>query len=680
MLYVGVDSETYLITERTPTPRLVCASFAFRKTSSKEIQKSLCNAKEFENDLISLLKDDKVTMVLHNASFDMCVFALAYGQEVPYLIQQKYKKHLVICTYLNEKYHRIGTDGETPMGEFSLKWLSQKYLGITVDKGEDTWRLRYSELDGMEIKDYPELARTYAMDDAELCLRVFEAQGLANEVDVFNQFHTDWLSKMMTGFGMSVDQEYLETLYAPLEELIASKEYELRKYKIKKIKAGQRTKYLEFLSGYWQPEGKLKGTIDVKLNLYLEKLKNLGMDVTALSMQSGLEFGKDTKVIKEVISAVSIGLGIEPKRTESGGISTDNDSLESIKGNHLGIDALLELGGAEKVISTYLNNWRGRDKIHAQIDVALKTGRYSVSKPSLQNIPTKGRIRGCFVPENPDTHYFCSIDYGQIELCTLAQIMIWQGFGTVMADAINANMDLHCLTGANILGITYESMIRRVESGEPEAKQARKLAKVTNFGGFGGMGKKTFAEQAKKQGIDMDEGKAYECLEALKRTFPAQEYFNRRQQEIISTPLGEYYKCEQLPTDRIRMIKASDGYCTANNSPFQGLASDIIKLAHREIKDRCWFDVDPLFANVNPLMPVHDEWLLEIPKATAHESAFAVANLMIECAKKLMPDIKNIKAEPALMLRWEKEAESVYDENGKLIAWEYEKFLNGEYK
>lgn len=698
---VAIDTETHLITDLVPIPKLVCASIANRdpRASGNPIISDLKTGKDFKEQLISLLKNDNVLILAHNAKFDMAVFSVAYGFEVAKLIHLKYKKHLILCTMLNEKQLRLQSDGILPKAskgktsEFSLEFCIKKWLGLDTNKSKDVWRKRYSELEHLPISKYPIAAREYAIKDAIYCLRVFEQQGLANKVDIFDQCHSDWLCQMSNIFGMTVDNEFLEGRYKPLEKMIKSHEYILRKTKIKQVKKNDRTAYLNFLSKYYKPKMKLKGNLDEKIKFYEEKMELAGYDVIKESLKFELPFGQNKFKIQTLISKICQKLEITPKLTKSAKnmdvdsitdevfikkIAVDDESLAAVEGFHKGLDAIKELGNANKVVSTYLNNWRGKDKIFPSIDILLTTGRISVYKPSLQNIPRKGRVRGCFVPENPNTHYLCSIDFGQIELCTLAQVMIWQGIGSEMADAINSKKDLHCMTGATLLNMSYEEFYAGYKADDPVICGARALAKVVNFGGFGGMGKVTFRNQARKQGINLTLQESERALLALKKTFPAQKYFNHRKVEKVHTEFGEMYKCLQLPTDRIRMISVKGfeekgGYCAANNTYFQALAADTMKKADRSIKEQCWFEKNKLMNDVNPLLTVHDEWLGEIPIKTAHDSAFAVTKIMLDTAYKMLPDIKVIKAEPCLMKRWEKEAKPVYDKNGKLIVWEYEK-------
>lgn len=688
------DTETFLFNDQCRIPKMVCGSFAWREKG--ELKKMLCTDKEVKPILIDMLEDDDLLLIGQNMAFDMAVAAVHYGYEVAELIQRKYEKGLILCTMMNEIYIRLSTDGKMPFQEMSLQFLAKKYLGIRIEKGGDTYRTRYGELYGKPISEYPQAAYDYAIMDAAHTLAVFEAQGMANETDMFLQFHTYWLLLMMSNFGMKTDQEFLEERYKPLNTKIEMHEYTLRKVGFKKT--GKNTKYLNWLQSYGvNLEFRARTSTANKCIAYEKELESMGVNIAMDSLGNDLKYTKNTKELKQIIEEACLSLDVPMEFTAGGksenakpSLSTKMDFLLDLQGYSKGLDAYINLGSAEFIVNTFLNNWKGKDKVHAMFGIA-ETGRLTSYDTNMMNLPRKGRIRGVFVPENRLTHCMASIDWGQIELCTLAQILYDMGCGSEMLDAINAKMDLHSLTGSNMLGISYSEFLERVIAEDKDALQFRSLAKVTNFGGGGGMGANTLAITAKKQGVKID-GKfitiaqAKEALKALKKTFPLQKYFDCRKNEIVNTEYGTFYKSKHYGTDAFRMISAIDrkgdnaGYCAANNTPFQNLASSICKLAFRNLCKEAWFGSNKLLTEVNPLMLVHDEFICEIPLKTKHESAYAVSKIMTDAVYEMLPDIKVVKAEPCLMNRWEKEAKPIFDKNGKLDIWIYEKHSKNKEK
>jgi DNA polymerase I-like protein with 3'-5' exonuclease and polymerase domains len=106
----------------------------------------------------------------------------------------------------------------------------------------------------------------------------------------------------------------------------------------------------------------------------------------------------------------------------------------------------------------------------------------------------------------------------------------------------------------------------------------------------------------------------------------------------------------------------------AANTLFQGLAADGAKRAVIQMTEEMYLDnASPLYGSRLVLF-AHDETILEMPEERAHEAAHRQAQVMIEKMRECVPDVK-VKAEPALMRRWYKEAKTVY-ENGRLVPWE----------
>jgi DNA polymerase-1 len=324
---------------------------------------------------------------------------------------------------------------------------------------------------------------------------------------------------------------------------------------------------------------------------------------------------------------------------------------------------------AEKVISTYLSNWEGLKYVHASYDVLVSTGRMSCFKPNLQNVPRKGNIRECFVP---DTGFLlCAIDYGQLELCTLAQVMenIFRKskVHNHLLEAINDDRDLHCLTASNLMGVKYEEVLEGVASGDADCKQMRQLSKALNFGIPGGIGAKTFVQYAGGYDIRLSLEESESAIKAFFDTFPeVREYLNWINDNNRTDDGG--FIVYQHSTDRVRRLNA-EGYCAAANSYFQGLAGDGAKRALVDCFQACTFNEKSPAYGSYPLIIIHDEIVFQVPEANAAVAANELSRIMINAMGKLMPDVKVIKAEPALTNRWYKGAEPVYDANGELTLW-----------
>lgn len=625
MELIGIDSETHLISEECPIPELVCVTIA---RGNKEIEIYKWDDPNLEGVLKDLLMGEDM-LALHRASFDMSVFAVAFPSLFT-LINEKYKRGQILCTRLYEQLLRLGYDGNLTAGEFSLGFCVEKYLStdINTSKGEDSWRLYYSELSNVPLSEWDESALSYAKQDAMYTREVAKKQLKVRRIrDVLKQAYCDWLCEMMTKLeGLKIDQEYLEERLSHFQGIIDTYDKILVKHKFKEPKS----------------------TKDPTLK-------------------------KNTKVIKDVVDGLYAGMNLSPKRTDGGAISCDAEALDVIAGKHEGIDALIAIGGASTQVNTFLSNWRGKEYIKPNINVLVSSGRMSCQKPNLQNVSRKGRIRGCFIPK--EGYYFCSLDYGQLELLTFAQAMKVIsdensfGWETNMLDAINDGLDLHCLTASISMGLPYHKVVELVKAKDPTAKDERQRSKATNFGLPGGLGEDTLIVYAKTNyGITVTRQQARDSIKAFFSSFPeVKEYFKYINNHLlVSKDIGDFYMCKQIGTDRIRAIPEG-GYCAACNTFFQGLAADGVKKVTIDLMNATMFG--ELKSELK--MIIHDEFLFEVPIHSAHEESMQLANIMVESMKQVLPDVKKIKVEPALMVRWEKDAEYLLDANGKLIPWIY---------
>lgn len=617
MKYVGLDTETWLITPDNPIPKLVCMTISNGKVEKIYTDNS-------EEPLKYLLENDEITLVAHNAAYDFSVLSLEYP-DLMEAINEKYKKGLILCSKLYESLLMLCYDGSSH-GEKSLAFCVEKYLGkdISSTKGEDTWRLNYYRLDGVPLNEWPKEATKYALDDAKYHLEVFLEQRKVKEIDDLKvQSYCDWLCCVMTKIGgMEIDKEFLS----------------------------------ERLNHF-------QGIIDIQTVI----LVTHGFKVPKTKKNPEI-LKKDTKAIKAIIEQEYDKAGFTIPTTPKGATKMDADTIIRIKGSHPGIDALINLGSSDTAVNTFLKPWSEHDVLHPSLDMIKSTGRMSCYKPNLQNVNRDGRIRGCLVPR--EGNYLCSIDYSQLELCTLAQVTYTllkeHGVHSHMLEAINSGKDLHCVTGANILGVSYNDMLTGIKEGCEDSKWARQLAKAANFGLPGGLGVATFVDFARSNyGVKMTLQEASKVSQAFFESFPEiKEYFKMITKLKKSFEQGTFYVCNQLFTDRVRHVSMS-GYCSACNTFFQGLASDGIKRSTINLMNACWFGD----MQANPLMIIHDEFLFEIPYDVASKEANVLSKIMVDTMSDLLPDVTNIKADPCLMIRWEKSAEPVFDEDGELMPW-----------
>jgi DNA polymerase I len=315
---------------------------------------------------------------------------------------------------------------------------------------------------------------------------------------------------------------------------------------------------------------------------------------------AGREFNLNSPVQLRDILFTHLGLSVKGLKKTKSGYSTDADTLEKLGGVHPMPQKLLEYRAIAKLKSTYsdalpelIDPSTGR--IHTSFHQALTaTGRLSSSDPNLQNIPTRSeegrRIRHAFVAASG--FILLSADYSQIELRVLAHL----SSDPTLIDAFARDEDIHTRTAREILG-----------DGRALDAEARRLAKVINFGIIYGMGPQRLAGEL---GISLSEAADYikryfERLPGV-RSYVEQTLKNARECGYVTTMYG---RRRYLPE-----LNGPDGGARAQaeriavNTPIQGSAADLIKLAmvrlHRTLAQR------QLAARI--VLQVHDELLLEV--------------------------------------------------------------------
>ena len=291
-------------------------------------------------------------------------------------------------------------------------------------------------------------------------------------------------------------------------------------------------------------------------------------------------------------------LGLPAGKKTKSGYSTSAEVLEKIKDEHEIVPNILEYRKLTKLSSTYVEGLSALlaedGKIHASFNQTVTTtGRISSSNPNMQNIPVReelGRkIRGAFIPESEE-YTLIGADYSQIELRVLAHMSGDQA----LIDAFNNGQDIHRATAARVMGIPEDQI----------TSEERSSAKAVNFGVIYGMSSFGLSTELN---ISRREAENY-----------IKEYFNKHQ-AVKDYMDGQVEFCKEhgyvetiLGRKRyIKEIKASNfmvrqlGERLAMNTPIQGSAADIIKLAMVKVFNALEGRKSRL------LLQVHDELIIE---------------------------------------------------------------------
>jgi DNA polymerase-1 len=356
--------------------------------------------------------------------------------------------------------------------------------------------------------------------------------------------------------------------------------------------------------------------------------------------QAGVRFNlASPKQLGEVLFDI---LKIDPKakKTKTGQYATGEDVLAKLAAKHKIVDDILNFRELSKLKSTYVdalpaivNPKTGR--IHTSYAQAVAvTGRLSSTNPNLQNIPIRserGReVRKAFIPRS-EGRILVSADYSQIELRVVAAI----SGDPNMCDAFKQGKDIHTATAAKVYGIAEAEV----------TKEQRYKAKSVNFGIIYGQGAFGLAENL---GISRTEAK--EIIDNYKKEFPnIQQYMDQqinkaKEQGFVETLMGRKRWLRDINSSNFTVR----GFAERNaiNSPIQGSAADMIKLAmikiHREMKKKHW--------ESKMILQVHDELVFD-----AVESELpALKELILSCMTTAMelPNGVPVEAELGVGKNW----------------------------
>lgn len=305
------------------------------------------------------------------------------------------------------------------------------------------------------------------------------------------------------------------------------------------------------------------------------------------------------------------------------GYSTDADVLKKLLPYHPIIEDILYYRQITKLISTYAEGLpKAADKngrIHSVFNqTGTATGRLSSAEPNLQNIPVRtaeGReFRRYFVPQNSD-YVIIDADYSQIELRILAHI----ADDEAMINGFLSGEDIHTMTASKVFDIPVSEV----------TQEYRKRAKAVNFGILYGMGEYSLSEDL---GISMAQAKKY--IVSYLSGFPkVKEYLDNvkaeaKQDGYVTTFFGRRRKIAELASSNKNLQHF--GERVAMNSPIQGTAADIIKIAMIKVTEA--LEKENIDARL--ILQVHDELILEAHKDFA-DRAYEILKESMENAIKL---------------------------------------------
>ncbi len=465
-------------------------------------------------------------------------------------------------------HYVIEPDGKRSMDLLSAKYLAYEPIPITEligKKGKGQGTMREVEI---------ERAKEYAVEDADITLQL---------KNVF-----------LPQLGLKQVEKVFYEVENPLVKVLTGMEFEGIKVDV------------NFLAGY-----------------STELAADAKIAEESVYEQAGVRFNlASPKQLGEVLFD-RLKLDAKAKKTKTGQYATGEDVLAKLAGQHKICDDILIFRELTKLKSTYvdalpqlINPKTGR--VHTSYAQAVAvTGRLSSNNPNLQNIPIrtdKGReIRKAFVPAS-EGHVLVSADYSQIELRIVAAIS-----GDVnMCDAFKTGRDIHTATAAKIFKIDEKEV----------TKEMRYKAKSVNFGIIYGQGAFGLAEN-----LSIPRAEAKEIIDNYKQEFPnIQKYMDDtinfcKENGYVETLMGRKRWLRDINSANFTVR----GFAERNaiNSPIQGTAADMIKLAMIKIDG----EIKSKNFKSKMLLQVHDELVFDVLK----EELEAIKPLILNCMQTAMP-------------------------------------------
>lgn len=314
-------------------------------------------------------------------------------------------------------------------------------------------------------------------------------------------------------------------------------------------------------------------------------------------------------------------LGLPCGKKTKTGYSTNAETLEKLRPHSEIIEDILDYRQVAKLRSTYAEGLvkvaDNGDRVHTNFrQTGTATGRLSSSEPNLQNIPIKTELgrefRRYFIPKN-ENYLLIDADYSQIELRILAHISGDRN----MTEAFLSGADIHTSTASKVFGVAPENV----------TPEMRKRAKAVNFGILYGMGDFRLSNDLH---ISMKQAKEY--IESYLASYPEiAAYLEKVKAEArangyVTTIMGRRRYIPELSGKNKNL--QSFGERVAMNSPIQGSAADIIKIAMINVAGK----LEGLDARL--ILQVHDELLIEAHRDCVDE-AEAILKYEMENAVKL---------------------------------------------
>ncbi|MEI8213610.1 MAG: DNA polymerase [Planctomycetota bacterium] len=692
---IAIDTETELI-QGNAIPRVALISV------SDGIDHRLIKPEDLD---AFIEQHSQADFVAHNASFDFAVIRKALKDPLEW-VQVAHEGRLH-DTMILDALIRLARDDSYPHSR-DLGTLSRLYLGLSIDK-DDPYRLRYSELLDRSWEDVDPGFLRYAIKDAIATRKLWDTlRRIA--LDLINPFEGETLPEAVGRFGILTETLQVRGAIALSEIERNGLALDLSLVESTKSKLFEK---IESLIEEIQSLPEAKG---------LFKQARSGSLILTASMKPTTNHARLCAILEGISEELSLEDVPRAEKTRKITCSIKFWGQFSERSTFLSLWTQLEEVAKLCQFFTGLKS----DRIHPRYSVLVRTGRTSSHGPNIQQLPRSGGFREMIVPSKGSL--FLGIDYSAIELRTLAAVLERRYGRSRLADVLREGVDPHAFTASMFRGVSLDEFSRL-----PEKKKLRQQAKALNFGIGGGLGAKSLVSYAATTyGVEMTIEEATHFRDRLiEDVYPElSEYLKEDPVAILAGNLktsafrvgscfesegtigavkrivsgkgrssGEAYgdafvdrvwkSLESLNEDRrlisrIQRREAGDplfrdlffspivtltgrlrgkvGFSQSKNTPFQGVAADGAKIA-------LW----GLFrSGFRVVAFIHDEFLIEIPiDCDPTEQAQRINRILCESMEQLTGSVP-IACEYSLSNRWYKEAEAVFDADGKLIQWPVE--------
>ena len=467
-------------------------------------------------------------------------------------------------------------------------------------------------------------------------LQILKKYGIEAPINIFDTMIAHYLINPETSHKLDVlSENYLNHKCIPIEDIIGKKgvsqkimteidpkevyEYacedaditfrlkrifdkEIRKLKMTELFNKVETPLILVLSNIEKNGVKIDTNFLSKMSDELEK--QITKVQKTIFREAGEEFNISSPKQLGIILFDKLKIDENPKKTKSGQYSTGEEILSKLSKKNKIVKQILNYREFKKLRSTYVDALplmisKNDGLIHTDYAQAVTaTGRLSSNKPNLQNIPIKtdlGRKTRCaFIPRK-NSNFILAADYSQIELRIIADF----SGDEAMINAFNDKQDIHSTTAAKVFGVELDSV----------TSDMRRRAKEVNFGIIYGI-----SAFGLSQNLNIPRSEAKEIIDSYFDKFSkVKDYMSKsikeaKEKKYVTTLLGRRRYLRDIDSRNYTLR----GFAERNaiNTPIQGTAADIIKLAM--VKIYKWINKENLKSKM--IMQVHDELVFDVEK------------------------------------------------------------------